>query len=224
MSQNPYPSYQQSDITNRKNAPSAAVTTDSTQWAQKTKFRWIFWLAVLLSAAVVFASCKNSGSADSEMNASDTAGLAAFNAQKAADSVAALQKGDAAETQGTGDGQVSGTRASYAGNAGSEESGAVKSINDDNSGSVTDDNSAGATASAADQTSSDEAAAATTTKKKKFSNAAKGALIGAGSGAVVGALVTKKNRGLGAVIGAAVGGGAGYGIGKHKDNKAKESE
>ncbi|QEC74188.1 glycine zipper 2TM domain-containing protein [Arachidicoccus ginsenosidivorans] len=49
--------------------------------------------------------------------------------------------------------------------------------------------------------------------------------MGAGSGAVIGAIVDKKNRGLGAVIGAAVGGGAGYGIGKHKDNKkAKEGQ
>lgn len=56
-------------------------------------------------------------------------------------------------------------------------------------------------------------------KKKGMSGKTKGALIGAGSGAVVGALVAKKNRGLGAVVGAAVGGGTGYIIGNKSDKK-----
>ena len=55
--------------------------------------------------------------------------------------------------------------------------------------------------------------------KKGWSNAAKGAVIGGGTGAVVGAVVNKRNRVVGGVVGAAVGTGAGYLIGKHKDKK-----
>src|SRR5947207_8720715 len=45
----------------------------------------------------------------------------------------------------------------------------------------------------------------TTTKKKKgWSNTAKGAVIGAGVGAVTGAIIDKKHPGQGAVIGGAI--------------------
>ena len=54
--------------------------------------------------------------------------------------------------------------------------------------------------------------------KKGWSNKAKGAAIGAGAGAITGAVVSK-NKGQGAVIGGAVGAGAGYLIGRHKDKK-----
>lgn len=56
------------------------------------------------------------------------------------------------------------------------------------------------------------------TQKKGWSKAAKGAAIGAGSGAVLGAVVSKK-KGKGAIIGAAAGAGAGYLIGRNKDKK-----
>lgn len=55
--------------------------------------------------------------------------------------------------------------------------------------------------------------------KKGWSKAAKGTLIGAGSGAVVGAVVSKNSRGKGAVIGGVVGGTAGYLLGRSKDKK-----
>ena len=58
--------------------------------------------------------------------------------------------------------------------------------------------------------------------KKGWSNKAKGAAIGAGAGAVTGAVVSK-NKGTGAVIGGAVGAGAGYLIGRHKDKKNPSS-
>lgn len=92
-------------------------------------------------------------------------------------------------------------------------------------------NKAGATSAGAAQTAvkpaSKPAAAApvyTTTQpaaaeKKGWSKAAKGTVIGAGSGAIIGAVVNKKNRAAGAVIGGVVGGGAGYGIGRAKDKK-----
>ena len=59
-------------------------------------------------------------------------------------------------------------------------------------------------------------------QKKKLSPQAKGTIIGAGAGALGGALINKRNRGAGGVIGGVVGAGAGYAVGKHVDNKQKE--
>lgn len=56
-------------------------------------------------------------------------------------------------------------------------------------------------------------------EKKGMSSAAKGAIIGAGAGAVTGILVDKKN-GRGAVIGGVIGAGTGYVIGRNKDKKS----
>ena len=57
------------------------------------------------------------------------------------------------------------------------------------------------------------------TKKKGWSAKAKGAVIGAGTGAVAGAVINKRNRVAGAVIGGILGGGAGTGIGAIIDRK-----
>ncbi|PLK43884.1 YMGG-like glycine zipper-containing protein [Emticicia sp. TH156] len=48
-----------------------------------------------------------------------------------------------------------------------------------------------------------------TSHKKRMSNAAKGALIGAGVGALTGVAIAKDKKGKGALIGAGVGAGAG---------------
>jgi len=56
-------------------------------------------------------------------------------------------------------------------------------------------------------------------KKKGWSSAAKGAVIGAGAGALGGVLIDKKD-GRGAIIGGVVGAGAGYLIGRDKDRKS----
>lgn len=61
--------------------------------------------------------------------------------------------------------------------------------------------------------------AATTSQKKGWSKAAKGTAIGAGVGAVAGAVIHKRNRAAGAAIGAVLGGGSGYVIGRSKDKK-----
>ena len=61
----------------------------------------------------------------------------------------------------------------------------------------------------------------TTTKKKGWSSAAKGTLIGAGAGAVGGALIGK---GKGAIIGGVAGAGAGYLIGRGKDKKSGRAQ
>jgi len=62
-------------------------------------------------------------------------------------------------------------------------------------------------------------------KKKGLNNAAKGAIIGLGTGAAAGAVINKNNRGKGAVVGGVIGaiGGAvgGAVIDKHKEKKAK---
>jgi hypothetical protein len=55
-------------------------------------------------------------------------------------------------------------------------------------------------------------------QKKGWSSAAKGAVIGAGAGAVTGILVDKKDV-RGAVIGGVVGAGTGYVIGRANDRK-----
>jgi len=58
----------------------------------------------------------------------------------------------------------------------------------------------------------------TETKKKGWSKAAKGAVIGAGTGAAAGAIISKK-KGKGAIIGGIIGGAGGYIIGRNKDKK-----
>ena len=58
-----------------------------------------------------------------------------------------------------------------------------------------------------------------TTEKKGWSSAAKGAVIGAGAGAVGGAIISKKKPVKGAVIGAAAGAAGGYIIGKDIDKR-----
>lgn len=60
-------------------------------------------------------------------------------------------------------------------------------------------------------------------KKRKMSNVAKGALIGAGVGAITGAVVSKKS-GKGAIIGGVIGAGAGAGTGAIIDKKKKQKE
>lgn len=61
--------------------------------------------------------------------------------------------------------------------------------------------------------------AAAPAKKKGWSQAAKGAVIGAGAGALGGVLLDKKD-GRGAIIGGVVGAGAGYLIGRDQDRKS----
>jgi uncharacterized protein YcfJ len=69
--------------------------------------------------------------------------------------------------------------------------------------------------------SSNQTATAATPKKKGWSRAAKGAVIGAGVGAVTGALVDKKH-GEGAIIGGLAGAGLGAGTGAILDSKKND--
>ena len=56
-------------------------------------------------------------------------------------------------------------------------------------------------------------------RKRGWSAKAKGAVIGAGAGAITGAVIDRKNRGAGAVIGGLLGAGAGTGVGAIIDKK-----
>lgn len=57
-------------------------------------------------------------------------------------------------------------------------------------------------------------------QRKKWSGAAKGAVIGAGVGAITGAVISKK-KGEGAIIGGLAGAGVGAGTGAILDDKKK---
>jgi hypothetical protein len=58
--------------------------------------------------------------------------------------------------------------------------------------------------------------------QRRFSPQAKGTLIGAGGGAILGAVINKRNRKVGGLIGGLAGAGAGYAVGKHIDNRQKK--
>ena len=60
---------------------------------------------------------------------------------------------------------------------------------------------------------------AKTTAKKGWSRKAKGAAIGGGGGAILGAVINKNNRLIGGAIGGALGAGIGYVIGNELDKK-----
>lgn len=68
--------------------------------------------------------------------------------------------------------------------------------------------------------SSNTTTTTTTTKRKKWSNTAKGAVIGAGVGAISGAIIDKKH-GEGAIIGGLSGAALGAGTGAILDSKKK---
>lgn len=58
--------------------------------------------------------------------------------------------------------------------------------------------------------------------QRRVSPQAKGAIIGAGGGAILGAVINKRNRKVGGLIGGLAGAGAGYAVGKHIDNRQKK--
>ena len=75
------------------------------------------------------------------------------------------------------------------------------------------------------QVANQTAAAAPAEKRKGWSRAAKGAVIGAGVGAVAGSVINKKNHTEGAIIGGLAGAGVGAGTGAIIDTeKAKKGK
>lgn len=143
--------------------------------------------------------------------ATDTAGLAQYQAWKAQNELATAnpqpQQNVTATTQPVK--EVAKERVVYV-----EKPAPKKS-----SGTTKSAASSGSTASSGTGTGTTTTAAPVPAKKKGWSKSAKGAVIGGVGGAVAGAVINKRNRGVGAVIGGVLGAGAGYGIGKAKDKK-----
>lgn len=68
-------------------------------------------------------------------------------------------------------------------------------------------------------TTNSPTASAPVKQDKGWSHAAKGTAVGAGTGAIFGAIVNKEDRGKGALIGTVIGAGTGYVIGRATDKK-----
>lgn len=81
-------------------------------------------------------------------------------------------------------------------------------------------NNAGSGSGGGSGSNTSNEAAPAPVRDKGWSDAAKGTAIGAGTGAVLGAVIAKNDRGKGAVVGGVVGAGAGYIIGRHRDKKS----
>jgi hypothetical protein len=61
-------------------------------------------------------------------------------------------------------------------------------------------------------------------KKKGWSHTAKGAVVGAGTGAITGAIINKEHPGQGAIIGTVIGGAVGAGTGLIVDKSVKKKK
>lgn len=129
----------------------------------------------------------------------DTAGLAAFKAEKKARYEDSLKNVGAARER-----EINRTKTSYA--------------------ATRPKSSYRSSGYRSSSTPSGYASTAYPVAKKKSHAARNGALIGAGAGALTGALVTKKNRGVGALIGGVAGGAAGFGVGKIIQNKKEKNQ
>jgi hypothetical protein len=147
---------------------------------------------LICSFAVAMASCKQQTKSTSITT--DTTGLAAYQLQRAADSIALVKK--IADSVNLAN-QAAATR-----NAASNSS-------------TRSSRSSGSTGSTTMNSESSNAAQ----EKKGWSKTAKGAVIGGVVGAGAGAVINKKNRAAGAVVGGVVGAGAGAVIGHQKDKK-----
>ncbi|HEY1166013.1 MAG TPA: glycine zipper domain-containing protein [Chitinophaga sp.] len=84
--------------------------------------------------------------------------------------------------------------------------------------------STAAAPAASSETSTASSGTAAPAKKKGWSHTAKGAVVGAGAGAITGAVVNKNDRVKGAAIGTIVGAGMGAGIGAIVDHEKKKKE
>ena len=67
--------------------------------------------------------------------------------------------------------------------------------------------------------SSSSSSSNTAKAKKGWSKAAKGAVIGGVAGGAAGAIINKRNRVVGGIVGGVIGAGVGYGIGRGMDKK-----
>lgn len=152
---------------------------------------------IILCAMVLVISCNtkpqpgdNNRTADSLRFASDTTGLAEYQAMKAQNELGIKNPEGQQEEKSSSK---------------TEKNKATTSAGSDNT-SASNSGSTGASSSG-------------TAQKKGWSKTAKGAVIGGVVGAGTGAVVNKKNRAAGAVIGGVLGAGAGAVIGNEMDKK-----
>ncbi|MDB5196808.1 MAG: glycine zipper protein [Flaviaesturariibacter sp.] len=173
-----------------------------------------------MSAASLMVACNSNPNVSNaaQKNASaDTVGLAAFNAAKQEQALAAqIAAAPVAEVAAVTTKPAVRTITRYV-PVRSVKHTSSSSHNAKASTSASSGNSAPVVASAPQVINSESSNAAK--EKKGISKAAKGAIIGGVAGAVGGAVINKKNRAVGAVIGGVVGAAGGYGIGRGMDKK-----
>ena len=151
-------------------------------------------LFFLLTVVTVFAACKNKvNSIPKNMVLVDTTGLSQSNATT-----------DAAKVNNSGN---------YTWGSAEKSRNTSHPVYKDNNTTATNTTTTNTT------TTTTPAATQATPRDKGWSDAAKGTVIGAGTGAVVGAIVSK-DKGKGAIIGTIIGAGAGYAVGRHRDRKS----
>lgn len=150
--------------------------------------------SLILSIAVLALSCNTQPKADNNPTdstklATDTTGLADYQAWKAQNELTDQNAEEQQENKSSSKTAKKSTSAQSENNSTS-----TTSTNNSSSGSGT-------------------------TQKKGWSKTAKGAVIGGVTGAAGGAIINKKNRAAGAVIGGVIGAGTGAVIGNEMDKK-----
>lgn len=152
----------------------------------------------------------------------DTTGMAAFNAWKAQNELAAVNAyQQAQQPQAQSAPEKTRTIVKYIPVRQSTSSKPVtKTSTSSNSASNPEPANSGTSAgNGTGSTGTGSGETAQVEKKEGWSKAAKGAVIGGVAGAAGGAIINKKNRVAGAVIGGVIGAAGGYGVGRTMDKK-----
>lgn len=152
----------------------------------------------IVTIAAVMAACNTSPRTEDttkNVSYSDTVGLAKFQEWKAQNELSSFNEYNKATQPNTQPAKKT-----------TKSSNPVRKANTSKSRSV-------------NETGNISSESQNTAKKKGWSKAAKGTVIGAGTGAVIGGVVNKRNRAVGAIIGGVAGGAVGYGVGRSKDKK-----
>ena len=168
----------------------------------------------MFAVAAFFTACNSNPKPvveTAKIPVEDTAGLADFKSQK--------EQEELIQTEGVYDGtnNLNGTSPAPVVAAHTHKT-TSPARSSSSSRRSTASRSSGSNSSGSGTASSGSGTTQTPAKKEGWSKAAKGAVIGGASGAVVGAVVSKK-KGKGAIIGGILGAGGGYVIGRSKDKK-----
>jgi hypothetical protein len=147
----------------------------------------------------------------------DTTGMAAFNAWKAQNELAAVNAYQQPQQEKAAP-EKTRTIVKYV-PAKTSQSKPVSHTSSSSSSSSSSSGEQTNTGSTAGSGTANSGTSQTAEKKEGWSKAAKGAVIGGVAGAAGGAIINKKNRVAGAVIGGVIGAAGGYGIGRTMDKK-----